>query len=131
MPVNYSYIRENHTIDIYCSGCLTITEINQYFIDIDNDDGIPRETIEIVDLTGVNDFPVTSIEASAMPALYRKAHDGKAIQGTILIGAGEANYGMARMIQTYFNSIMPGHAFIVVRSREEAHVEIQRIRQAA
>lgn len=128
MPVRYDYNAGLQTIEIVCEGRLEIGEIRQYFIDVAEDASIPEGAVEIVDLNGVDDFSLTSTDASDMPARYRRANRVKRIRGTLLVGASDGNFGMGRMIQAYFNHLMPDHVFEVVRTRREAERRLQTLR---
>ena len=131
MPIDYRYDGTSGLIEIRCFGELTIAEISRYFVDLAADERVPRGAIEMVDLEAVEDFSVSSAEASTMPDNYELAQREKAIVATILIAPNDANFGMARMIQAYFETNMPDHVFTVVRSRPDAETAARSIRAPA
>ena len=131
MPVSYSYNSNLHAIEVVCTGKLTLEEITQYFVDLERDASMPSHAIEVVDLDGLEEFDLSSKAASRMPEAYERVNVEKAIAATILIGTKDVNYGIGRMIQTYFDSFMPQHTFEIVRSKEEAHALLARLRHDA
>jgi len=82
-----------------------------------------------VDLTGVDDFAVSSSEAAEIPGSFARVHVAKSIEATLLLGPTDANFGVARMIQSYFHSRLPDHPIQVVRSRAEVDARLGEMRE--
>tara|TARA_R110002049_G_scaffold13509_3_gene58820 strand:+ start:170647 stop:171051 length:405 start_codon:yes stop_codon:yes gene_type:complete len=127
MPVKYNFNTTTWTIDIVCSGELTIDEILQYFSDIYADDSIQQGAVEMVDLSCVTYFNVNYKEAPQMPATYIPAHERKKIKATFLFGQSDTNLGIAELIRAHFNKTMPEHDFRVFPEKSAALEEAKKI----
>ncbi|MEQ9400209.1 MAG: hypothetical protein RJQ04_13690 [Longimicrobiales bacterium] len=125
MPARYTFDPVTRTVEITCSGILTLGEIVQYFEDLAADDAVTAGVIEVVDLTGVDDFAVSSSEASGIPGAFNQVQAEKSIEATFLLGSSDANFGVGRMIQSYFHSRLPDHPIEVVRSRAEVDARLR------
>lgn len=125
MPVIYSYRHEDHTLRVQCHGELTITEVMQYFQDIEHDDSIPKGTVELVNLSKVYNINFSYRDAAAMPNAYSPAHAKREIIGTIVFGATPVNMGFAQLIEAYFKRNMPDHFFRTVKTRTEAELLLE------
>ena len=125
MPVRYTFEAATRTVETTCSGILTMGEIVRYFEELAADDAVASGVIEVVDLTGVDDFVLSSSEASRIPEAYKRVQAAKSIEATFLLGTTDANFGVGRMIQSYFHSRFPDHPFQVVRSRAEVDARLR------
>ena len=98
MPVRYTFEPTTRTVEITCSGVLTLGEIVAYFEALASDDAVGSGVVEIVDLTRVEDFAVSSSEAAEIPGSFGRVQAAKSIEATVLLGTSDANFGVARMV---------------------------------
>lgn len=120
MPVVYDYDPVENIVHAWCDGYLSIAEIDHYFSDVGADDRIKSGVTEFIHLETVENFDFPSQTAAEIPRRFDKTRRIKQIETSILIAPGDLQFGLARMVQAFFENHLPEHGYFVVRSRSEA-----------
>lgn len=127
MPVRYQFNPKSRTIDISCSGKLSIDEIMEYFDNMKKDPSVLKGAVELVDLSQVSYFAVDPEGALTMPNGFVPAQTSKSILATILFGMTPLNEGLAQLIKARFSQMLPGHPFVLAGNEGEARAAAAKI----
>lgn len=128
MQFKYRYQPNDNTIEVEFFDELKNRDVIQYFSVIEKDSLIVNDPIEIVDLSNVRFFNMNHFEVSDLPLSYSVVHEKKNIRAIIFVGVSEFNSCMIELVKARLLKTLPGHTILSVTSMDDAHREVQRIR---
>ncbi|MBU0965315.1 MAG: hypothetical protein KKA54_02930 [Proteobacteria bacterium] len=127
MPVTYKYDPGSNILHAYQTGIQTVADVCDYFKKITHDPTIHEGFFEVVHFSDDVEFDFNSHTARIIPIRFAEMKNKKHIKVTILIGATQLQYGIARMMKNLHELYEPADDIRVVRTQEEAQREIDSI----
>jgi hypothetical protein len=120
MPVPYDYDAERGIVHARPRGELRLNDIGERFERVAADDTIRPGVVEYIHFDGITEILYDSQGSSVIPELYRPLREKKRIRATVFIAASDFHFGVARMVQIWFDIQGLGDSVVVVRSEAEA-----------
>ncbi|MCP4574125.1 MAG: hypothetical protein GY838_17325 [bacterium] len=127
MPVSFEYDAAKGIIHVRPRGNLLLSEVGERFKRVAADETIPPGAVEFVHLDGVDSFKYGSRESAGIPDMHALVRQKKRIKATVFIAESDYHFGVARMVQTWFDAAGLGLVVAVVRSEEEAYRFVDRL----
>ena len=128
MPVEYSVDREARLVWARPEGKLTTRETLDYFLQLAATPDLPKDTIEIVDFSGVTDFVSSYTGAQQISQSYSSVGLGGRIVATIFVGGTDLGSDIACMIQGLHEQQRPLHPLRVTRSMDNIDAIVAELR---
>ena len=116
MPVPYTYDDTRNTVDCRPHGVVVISEVVAFFDAVLADEDVREGAIEVVYISGVDDFQFSSAEAHVIPKKILEIRQRKGLQATVIIAEGDLHFGVARMIQILHELADENYPAKIIRS---------------
>ncbi|HCP14234.1 MAG TPA: hypothetical protein DIT32_00350 [Peptococcaceae bacterium] len=119
MSIAYNVAEGGNKIMCFPKGALNLEDITGYFERLVNDDNIKPGALEIVHFDNGQDFQFGHDECKTITGSYRQVKERRNIKATIFVCGSTFAFGMARMLQTFFEMNVPGHKVFLVKGKDE------------
>lgn len=120
MPVKYEYDSESNILNTRPYGLLSQQEVDDYFIEVMNNNEIKDRFIEVINFVNIDRFLFSSYEILEISGTYHAYKEKKKIVATILICEEIMHFGMAGMMQILHQVNYASDEVFIVRKQEEA-----------
>lgn len=119
MSIAYNVAECGNKIICFPKGALNLEDITAYFERLVNDDNIKQGALEIVNFDNGMDFQFSHDECNTITGNYRQVKESRKIKATIFVCGSTLGFGMARMLQIFFEMNVPGHKVFLVKGKDE------------
>ncbi|MDJ0908574.1 MAG: hypothetical protein QNI99_05250 [Woeseiaceae bacterium] len=131
MTISYDYDADIEVLHCRVGEDLVISEVADYLRSVHLDEQIKDGSFEIVYLDHVADFALRAQNVrDAEPQLRDRFSCGR-LAATVFVGSRPLQVGIANMLSGLLVTMFPDYPAPVVRGRDEALEEIERIRSGA
>ena len=99
MPISYQYDSTTRILHVLPNGVVTIADIAAYADAALADKEVASGYVEVVYFDKVTEFAISYEASTALRDIFLRCIDKKSYIGSVLIGASNYHYGMARMFE--------------------------------
>lgn len=119
MSIAYNVAEGGNKIMCFPKGALNLEDITDYFKRLVNDDNIKQGALEIVNFDNGQDFQFSHDECNTITRKYLDVKESRKIKATIIVCGSTLAFGMARMLQIFFEMNVPEHKVFLVKGKDE------------
>lgn len=120
MTVTYSYSSEHNIVSTAPSGEISLKDVARTFEEYVEDEQIRNGFLEVVDITKVDKFSLSSEDVGSIAQNYNQIKIKKNPIATILISSNTLQYGFSRMIKMLFELYCAEHLIYLAESPQKA-----------
>jgi len=130
MSIEYEYNSFLNTVFTCLPRDQSISEVGAHFNRVIKDEGLKDGFIDVVDFEHIEDFSLSSNDATDIVRFLGRLKEVKKVRATIFISRSSVAFGTAHVLKERHGLTDPLHDIFVVRSGEEALDKIESIHRS-